>query len=104
MNNQIKTILLTIIALGLLSSLCDAQTKPKPTAPEKQFYVPFTLKDLMYLNNQVQKTDSAAINGHNVMPTFTLLKMLLSTFNQAYNEQSQPAVKKDTVKKGEKGG
>lgn len=91
-----KAILLPILLMSAIWSF-GQQTTP-PVKQEKQYMVPFTYSQMIDLNKELARADSAAINGHNVMPSFNLLRTLVSAFNQAYNVQSQQALT-DSLKK-----
>lgn len=88
-------ILVIMIILALVPRANAQEVKPKPT--ERVFYVPFTKAQLIALNSESNKADSAIINGHNLVPTVGLLRSLIGIFNESYSQQMQQVA--DTVKK-----
>lgn len=94
---QLTISILAVVMLLLVASGAEAQTK------DKTYFVPFTLKQLQELNKQAQKADSAAINGHNVMLGFNLLRALMQAFNESYQtEEAADRAKADSLSKANK--
>lgn len=88
-----KTIILTILGLALLSSLCDAQTVPKTTTP-----VTFTQQEVGQITANLQRIyqishrlDISALKRDS-------LDALLIPVIQYIDEKNKVALKADTAK------
>jgi hypothetical protein len=95
---QLK-IIATILAMGLLSSMADAQTKPDTN----KYYLTFNRPQLDNLTKQVMKIDSTLANSNlpakDAITIITFLNGLQDAFLQNFKIQVAEMEKKGKVKK-----
>lgn len=89
---NMKTIILTILALALLSSLCDAQSK------QKQLPITLTYQQALFIMNTQHKIDS--LLSVSKLPTNEVLPLLSAnnSINQLFFDLYRKAFVADSLK------